>query len=203
MSRNFVSTLARSLTWACFLIVSIITAGLSLAPESERDLVGQFQAAVFFSCIPVVAVAEFHIQRFELNRGLASVGLFFALLLLVPTYYAVSVMAAHSETSTGWLLLAGWAFTFVGVISLFAHSRIEWYLVAGFGAFFLSGCILLLVLSLWFWPQFYYGYIKPEGHLQWTPWFMAALGLVVWFALFLLNGRFKKAIQQVAQADLA
>ncbi|MFH1987680.1 MAG: hypothetical protein ABIK25_08645 [Pseudomonadota bacterium] len=200
---NGIVKVARVITWGVFLLVSLATVGLSLAPENERHIAGMFQAALFFSGVPVVAAAEFHIQRFELKQSVTSRGLVLVLGMLLMSYYAISVMAAHSEITTGWGLLLSWLFVFIGIVSLRPHAQLERRLLMGSAGFIIVGAALLLLLGLWLWPEFYYGYLRPGGHLEWTPYFMSALGLVFWVALLALNSRVKLAAQQFAQVGRA
>lgn len=198
-----VAKVARVITWGIFLLVSLATVGLSLAPENERHIAGMFQAALFLSGVPVVAAAEFHIQRFELRQSVTSGGLALVLGALLMSYYAIVVMAAHSEIATGWGLLLCWLFVFIGLVSLRANAQLERRLLMGSAGFITAGAALLLLLGLWLWPEFYYGYLMPGGHLEWTPYFMLALGLIFWVALLAFNGLVKRAAQQFAQVGRA
>ncbi|NRT57201.1 hypothetical protein [Sphaerotilus uruguayifluvii] len=190
---NGVAKVARVITWGVFLLVSLITAGLSLAPEDERHIAGMFQAALFFSGVPVVAAAEFHIQRFELRQGATPGSLVLVLGALLMSYLAISVMAAHSEPTMGWGLLLSWLFVFVGLGSLRPSAHLERRLLLGSAGFISLGAALLLLLGLWLWPEFYYGYLMQRGHLEWTPYFMSLLGFVFWVALLAFNVRVKRA----------
>jgi hypothetical protein len=200
---NGVAKVARMLTWGIFLLVSLATVGLSLAPENERHIAGMFQAALCFSGVPVVAAAEFHIQRFELRQSVTTGGLVLVLGALLISYYAISVMAAHSEIATGWGLLLSWLFVFVGLLPLHPNAQLERRLLMGSAGLIIVGAALLLLLGLWLWPEFYYGYLRPGDHLEWTPYFMSALGLVFWGALLALNSWVKRAAQQFAQVGRA
>ena len=197
-----VAKAARAITWGIFLLVSLATVGLSLAPENERHIAGMFQAALFFSGVPVVAAAEFHIQRFELRR-FKPIGLVLVLGALLMSYYAISVIAAHSEIATGWGLLLSWLFVFVGLVALRPNAQLERRLLMSSAGFIIVGAALLLFLGLWLWPEFYYGYLRPGDHLEWTPYFMSTLGLTFWGALLALNSWVKRAAQQFAQAGRA
>lgn len=198
-----VAKVARVITWGIFLLVSLATVGLSLAPENERHIAGMFQAALFFSGVPVVAAAEFHIQRFELRQSVTSGGLALVLGALLMSYYTFLVIAAHSEIATSWGLLLCWLFVFIGLVSLRANAQLERRLLMGSAGFITAGAALLLLLGLWLWPEFYYSYLKPGGHLEWTPYFMLALGLIFWVALLAFNGLVKRAAQQFAQVGRA
>lgn len=167
MTRSTVSNIAHGITWSIFLLISLVTTGLSLALEAEFHFWGMFQAAVGFSGLLVVAAAEFHIQRFELSPESTSAGLLFILLALVFTYYVASVFAAHSDQLTAWLILGAWLLiAVVAPSAVTAFSKVEKYLLGGLIAFLSLGCILLAVLGLWLWPTFYYDYLKPKNHLE-------------------------------------
>lgn len=197
---NAVGT-ARAVLWAVFLFVSLFTGGLSLSPPAEFRLAGMFQAAFLFSGVAVVAVAEFHIQRLELSESATVGGFFLTLLAVIPTYYYVSALAAHNELAEGWLAVALWFAVFVGVTALMRRTKVEGYLLVGFIAFLIAGSAVLLVLGLWFWPKLYYEFIRPEGHLPWTPWLMAVVGLIVWSSLAVVGYRIRNAVQQRVPAD--
>jgi len=202
MARTAVSKVARVVLWSIFFLVSLLTSGLSLAPESDFHLGGKFQAAVLFSGIFIVAAAEFHIQRYELSSASTSLRLFLALLALPFTYYVAAVFAAHSELLAAWLILGAWLLLVVGLPTVLARfSRLDQHLLGGLVVFLSVGCFLLLVLALWLWPAFYYGYLMPGGHLGATPYLMGILGLAFWLMLLAVNRSIRNAVQQRVPAD--
>ncbi len=196
MRRRTISKLARGITWGIFLLVSIVLAGASLVPANEFKLAGMFQAVLLFSGIPIVAVAEFHIQRYELSATRESFALFVLLLTLPFSYYFISGVSAHTELETGWFALGIWLFLYVGLISLVQRTRLEWWLMLGMIMFIAAGCVLLLFLSLWLWPKIYYEYVMPEDHLGLTPYLMIVVGLLLWGLLASLNHWIRLVVQR-------
>lgn len=201
MTKRNATVTARAILWGALLLVSLFTAGGSLSPPEEFQLAGMFQAAFLFSGIAVVAVAEFHIQRLELSESATVGGLLLTLLALIPTYYFVSTLAAHSELAQGWIAIALWILVFVGTTALIRRTRTEGYLFVGVLAFLIVGCGVLLVLCLWLWPKLYYEFMRPEGHLPWTPWLMGVVGLIVWGSLAAAGHQIRNAVQQAVPAD--
>ncbi|HPV45470.1 MAG TPA: hypothetical protein PK056_08145 [Methylotenera sp.] len=193
---NEVAKIARMTTWGIFLLVSLVTAGQNLTPEPKLHIASIFRTALFFSGIPLVAVAEFHIQRFEIRQSNTPVGLILVLFTLLISYFVTSAMAIFVEIPTSWGLLVGWLFIFVGLPSLRPNGQLEQRLLIESACFIILGAALLLLLSLWLWPEFFYNYLRPNNHLKWTPYFMLALGLVFWGTLLAFNSLIKRVAQQ-------
>jgi hypothetical protein len=201
MTKSNAVKVARTLLWGAFLLVSLLTGGLSLSPSEEFRLTGMFQAAFLFSGIALVAVAEFHIQRVELSESATPLGLLFVLLAAMSTYFYVSVLAAHGDVAESWLVVAIWLGVLVGVASLFGWTKVEGYLLLGAIAFIIIGSLVLLALSLWLWPKLYYEFVLPDGYLAWTPYLMGLVGSIVWGSLATAEYQIRKAVQQRVRAD--
>jgi hypothetical protein len=198
---NALSTIARTISWGLFLIVSLMTGGNSLAPEGERHLVGMLQTDLLLSGVSLIAAVEFHLQRFELARSKSAPSLPLALACLILTYYVVAGVAAHSGIATTWGLLLSWLFGAVGWFYFIPGAHFVRRLVIDCGVLIVVGGVLYLTLGIVLWNKFYYGFLAPERHLGWTPYFMSAIGLIVWAALFTLNRRLKLSAQQFATSQ--
>lgn len=179
--------IGRFITWAIFLLVVVATWGiLGITPGEELRPLESVVTLLLFSGIPVVAVAELLLQNRVSTSNNHRVVLVACLIFLPVTFFYVGAINAHSSQLAGLTALAVWSLIAVVLARLAGGHWPSGRLLQNALAFSVGGVIFLWPLSYLAWPHIYHRYLRPNGHLEWTPWLMLLFGLLAWSALLLL-----------------